>query len=275
MTRTQLSRRLTRAENALGQTVELLSVIDHTAALGDVGALATELAAAFRQRIEYYREWYKLSEREAIDRATKESAVPQERVLNSPPHELSWMDLESIAQSDHDRALQRWEEVKQAAREERRSGHRTARALEGVGSSCWDRAQFLAVLSELSEAWRPRNAQEQHLVDQLAQWQMLMEEWQNTLIIYTNSPCSGGRRAGKEARCADPPRLSDIEAVEQAGVMVERMQRLYLKTLRALQDQRRIRPLVIIRRAAQVNIGHQQVNVAGTNEVLDTGGAGR
>jgi hypothetical protein len=43
--------------------------------------------------------------------------------------------------------------------------------------------------------------------------------------------------------------------------MVERCHRIYLRTLKALQDLRRRTP-VIVRRAAQVNIGQQQVNVA-------------
>ena len=272
MTRTRMSRRLTNAENALGQTVEIVPAVDPTAAIGDVGALATELAAAFRQRIEQYRAWYKLSEQEAIGRATRESQVPEERLLNCPPHELSWQQLESLTQSDPDRGNQRWEEVKQAAREERRSGHRAARVMEGPDTSCWGRAQFLALRAELSEGWRPRNAQEQHLVDQLAQWQTLMEEWQDTLTIYTKYPSSGGKRTSKGAHFFEPPRLSDVEAVEQAAVMVERMQRLYLKALRALQDQRRIGPPVIIRRAAQVNIGQQQVNVAGVSAAPNTRG---
>src|SRR5260370_25261131 len=84
MTRTRLSRRLTRAEDAKGQFVEPLPIVDHAAVIGDADALATELAAAFRQKIEHYREWYKLSEQEAIDRITSKSSVPRERVLNGP-----------------------------------------------------------------------------------------------------------------------------------------------------------------------------------------------
>jgi hypothetical protein len=251
--------------------VEPLPIVDHAAAIGDADALATELAAAFRQRIEQYREWYKLSEREATDRATGESSARKQRVLNCPPAELSWQDLESLAQIDPDRAQQRWEEVKQAAREELRSGHRAARFIEGRDNSCWDRARFLALRAELSEAWRPRNAQEQHLVDQLAQWQALLEEWQEALIIYMKLPCGSGRRACKGARSPEPPRVSDVEAVEGAGVMVERLQRLYLRARQALQDQRRIGPRMDIRRAAQVTIGHQQVNGVGASDVLDTG----
>src|SRR5262249_48556956 len=151
-----------------------------------------------------------------------------------------------------------WEEVKHAAREERRSGHPAARALEGAGSSCWRRAQFLAVRAELSEAWRPRNAQEQHLIDQMAQWQAVMEFWQDTFTIFT---ALVARRKGEKNRGGppwEPPRIADAEALEGAVRMVERFQRLYLRSLRVLQDQRRIGPPVIVRRAAQVNIAQQQ-----------------
>jgi hypothetical protein len=44
--------------------------------------------------------------------------------------------------------------------------------------------------------------------------------------------------------------------------MVQRYHTLYLRTLKALQDLRR-RPAVVVRRAGQVNIAQQQVNVAG------------
>jgi hypothetical protein len=43
--------------------------------------------------------------------------------------------------------------------------------------------------------------------------------------------------------------------------MVERCHRLYVRTLRALQDLRRLEP-VVVRRAGQVNVAHQQINVA-------------
>ena len=37
---------------------------------------------------------------------------------------------------------------------------------------------------------------------------------------------------------------------------------MYVRTVRALQDMRRKAPRVIVRRAAQVNVAQQQVNVA-------------
>jgi hypothetical protein len=45
--------------------------------------------------------------------------------------------------------------------------------------------------------------------------------------------------------------------------MVERFHGLYLRTMRALQDRRRLGPAVIVRRAGQVNIAQQQINVSG------------
>ena len=42
--------------------------------------------------------------------------------------------------------------------------------------------------------------------------------------------------------------------------MVDRFNRLFLRTLRALRDLRRYAPTVMIQDAGQVNIGQQQVN---------------
>jgi hypothetical protein len=49
-------------------------------------------------------------------------------------------------------------------------------------------------------------------------------------------------------------RLSESEALEGAARKVELLQRLYLRTLKALQDQRRPRPAVAVRHAEQVNV---------------------
>jgi hypothetical protein len=45
--------------------------------------------------------------------------------------------------------------------------------------------------------------------------------------------------------------------------MVDRFNRIFLRTLRALRDLRRYTPAVIVQNAGQVNIGEQQVNVTG------------
>jgi len=43
--------------------------------------------------------------------------------------------------------------------------------------------------------------------------------------------------------------------------MVERLHGMFLRTLKVLQDMRRASPRVVVRRAGQVNVAQQQVNV--------------
>ena len=49
--------------------------------------------------------------------------------------------------------------------------------------------------------------------------------------------------------------------------MMERFHKLFLRTLRALQDLRRHSPPVIVQNAGQVNVGSRQVNVAQAADV--------
>jgi hypothetical protein len=59
-----------------------------------------------------------------------------------------------------------------------------------------------------------------------------------------------------------PPRVSEHQALEQAGAMIDRFNRIMLRTLRALRDLRRYGPTVFVRNAGQVNVGGPQLNVA-------------
>jgi hypothetical protein len=229
---------------------------------GEAGEVAAEVGAAFGRLVQSYRQQFGLSPEEARARAYQPLAGEVERVCHSPPRDVNWFDLEAVARQDHGRALQLWEEVKQAAREEVNSGHRAARALEGGTGRCWDRARFLAVRAQLTEAWRPRDAQEQHLVDQLAQWQTLLWEWQEALGRWAQLLNNGCEAALRSGTAWEAPRLSDAEALERALAKVERLHRLYLRTLQALQARRRLGS-VIVHRAGQVCLAQQQVNVHG------------
>jgi hypothetical protein len=261
MSRARLSHRLTRAEVAAGHTVVQLAPLEPIAARSDAGELAAEITASFRRTVDNYREVYKLSVQEAVDRAEERLPEYEERVLKSPPNELDWHDLRALSERDPDLALRRWEEVKQAAQDERRSGHRAARVVARDGGSCWERAQFIALHTELTEAWQPRDGQEEQLIDQMAQFQTLMERWQETLTSYTTAVGRKRRRAEREEPAEGPPRVTQAEAVQGAAAMVELMHNLYLRSLRALQNRRRANPPVIVRRAGQVNVAAQQVNI--------------
>jgi len=233
----------------------------------DAPVLAAALARAFGALVDSYRQHFGLSPEEARQRAAEAPEEYRRRILDGPADQVGWCELDTLAREDPALALQRWEQVKEAAREEVRGGHRAAGALQGLvdgyDGTCWSRAQFLGLRAELVAAWRPRDGMELQLIDQLAQWQTLLWGWQSTLTAYTMLFSTGARRRTSEESYCDPPRLSDAEAAEQAAEKVERCHRMYLRTLRALQDQRRLGPPVIVRRAGQVNIGQQQVNVSG------------
>jgi hypothetical protein len=255
MTRARLRQRLVSVERA----VIPAAPPPCAAPASEVGDLAGEMAAAFGEMVRLYREWYALTPEEARARA---SACPPEhldRVLTGPPDQVSWSGLEAVAGQDPAQALRRWEEVKQAARAEIRNGHRAASAIEDGGDP-WERARFLAVRAELIDAWQPRNAVEQLLVDQLAQWQALLWRWQEALTTWTNCATYRPRRA-KKGQPYEAMRISEAEALGGAAGKVERLHRLYLRTLKALQEGRRGQPPVVVRRAGQVNIAHQQVNL--------------
>jgi hypothetical protein len=227
----------------------------------DAREVAAELAASFGRLRESYLNCYTLTPQEATAEVTAGRPHRLAQVLEGPPEQVDWSHLEALAERDPVEALRRWEAIKEAARSELRTGHRAARALEPGGGSCWERAGFLAIRAELTEAWQPRNALEQQLLDQMAHLQTLLERWQQILVVRTRVSVMP-RPAGAGESHYQTPRLSDAEALAEAAGMVERLHRLYLRTLRALQDQRRLQPPVVVRRAAQVNVAHQQINLA-------------
>jgi hypothetical protein len=64
-----------------------------------------------------------------------------------------------------------------------------------------------------------------------------------------------------------PPRVSEAEAIDQAAAMMDRFNRIFLRTLRALRDLRRYSPAtVVVQNAGQVNVGSQQLNMAAAKQ---------
>jgi hypothetical protein len=255
----RIRRRLARVEDALPGPPPGSTAAPPAA---DAQPLAREIAAAFGRLAEGYRRHYGLSPEEARQRALAATADDAQRILDAPAEQVEWLDLDTLDRIDPALALERWEEVKRAAREEANTGHRAAQAVEGDFSRCWTRARFLALRAELIESIHPRCAVEAHLIDQLAQWQTLLWLWQENLAACTALAAQVGGTRASAANRRGPPLLSEVEATEQAARLVERCHRLYLRTLRALQDQRRAGP-VLVRHARQVNVAGQQINVTG------------
>jgi hypothetical protein len=231
------------------------------AAAGEAGVLAGELAKSFARMVGSYERHFKLSREEAVRQATEPPADEFQRALNGPPDQVGWFDLHLITRADPALALARWEEIKRAALEELRTGHRAAAAAETVNENAWQRARFLALREELSAGWGPRNGVERQLVDTMAQAQAGYLVWLEHLTIRTNLESITNDRRHREEGKWGPPRVSDAEALEQAAAMMDRFNKLFLRTLRALCDLRRLAKPLIVQKGGQMNVAQQQVNL--------------
>lgn len=235
--------------------------IASTSQPNEAGALAGEMGKSFGQMVKIYEEHFSLTREEAIRRTIEAPADGGHQSLDGPPDQVNWFDLHSIARTDPDRATARWEEIKREALEEVRSGHRAAKAVETVNDSAWQRAQFLALRKELAADWQPRNGIERQLIDTMAQAQVGYLSWLQIVTIRGSLESVTNDRLHKEEGKWGPPRQRDADALEQAAAMMDRFNRIFLRTLRALCDMRRHSNPVIVQKGGQMNVAQQQVNL--------------
>jgi hypothetical protein len=242
--------------------------------------LAREMVDGLRELVSSYEGEEGLTTPEALGRVREDQRDTDQGMLQCAPWQVHWSDLEGLQERDPAKFRERWEEIKQAAREELRSGHRASLAVEVSGATPWDRARFLAVRRELTEGWQPRNGAEQHLVDQLAQAQAAYEFWLEKLMPKATREARLEVRVeearehawrGRGLEPAPPATVCEhskqvgptgFEIVEQAAAMVDRFQRIYLRTVRVLHDLRKGPQPIFVQNAGQVNVGNQQVNMA-------------
>jgi hypothetical protein len=85
--------------------------------------------------------------------------------------------LGALGSTDPEAATRRWDEIKGAAMDELRSGHRAAKAVQEGLDGPWQLAQFLAIRSSLIEEWQPRGGTELLLIDTLAQSFTQQHRW--------------------------------------------------------------------------------------------------
>ena len=232
-----------------------------TSADAEVGVLARETARSYGQMLDFYKRSYKLSHEQALEKMREDNPSYLESILTRPPDQLSWLDLDHVADRSPEKALELWEQVKEAAREELRTGHRMVRAVSVRGDYCWPRVQFLALREELLEGWKPTNAVERQLVEVLAQAETAYLEWLESLTTFTSLRCNQEPPGRNDDGTWRPERITIAEATDQAAAMVDRFHRLMMRTLRTLRDLRRYAPKVVVQNAEQVNVGDQQVNV--------------
>jgi hypothetical protein len=230
----------------------------------EIGGLARELGRAYRQMVEHYQREWKLApvDADAKARGVDEPSPAWDRTLalERPADEVHWFDLQRLAEHDPEAVTIAWNRIKAAAREDLASGHRTAEALEWRGNP-WDRARFLALRDAFRADWQPRGGIETALVDTLAQNFTAYLYWTARLTIQAQSEGQVEDYKLRQDGYWQPPRIGVSEAIAESARMAEQAHRLFLRTLRALQDLRRL-PGVYVTSAGQVNVASRQVNLA-------------
>jgi hypothetical protein len=222
--------------------------------------LARELIQAFEEELHKYRR-IREREQEWPDPAQPPPDRQLEAIRSKPAEKVDFFDLERLARVDPAEAASRWQQVKEAARHDVASGEHAARALEFMGGSAWERACFLSLRDQLHVAWRPSNALEALLLDEMAQYELTRRKWIGIVSMRSQEPAT---LLSHERRCKrdESRRQTSAEATLEAMRMVERLQRLYHNALRMLLSLRRGKPQVVVRKAAQVNLAAgPQVNV--------------
>ena len=232
----------------------------------EAGSLAREMAHAHHQMLTFYTRDLGLSNEEALARASGGADI--ERAETTPADQLDWWTLSDIAQVDPERARALWERALDEARDELMSGHRSAKAMEAHGG-LWQRAQFLAILQAFIDAWEPRGGIEAALIDSLAQAFTSQLFWQARLTVLSSTEAERQDREIKQRGEWEPPTVDAAAAIDQAAAMVDRFNRLFARTLRALRDLRRYTPQVVVQNVGQMNLARAQVNVARAEPPLD------
>jgi hypothetical protein len=226
--------------------------------VSEVVPLAQEMHAALAELVKEYKRRLSLSTQQAVDKATQALPGEEDRIRNTLPERLTWLNLHLLTERDPQLAAQRWEEVKLAARQELRSGHRMARGFHD--SRPWERAQFLALRDELAREWRPRNGIERQLIETMAQaqtgWIFWLNVMHNWLVIGAEESGPGCTTVTGHAT----PRLTTAEAIDRAGAMADRFNKIFLRTLRTYRDLRRQGPAVLVQNVGQVKVNGRPAN---------------
>lgn len=233
----------------------------------EVDTIASELAAAYRRMAAFYRDDLELTGADADARARGADATPEEaaadlaRITDAPPDQVSWFELTRLTERSPEELSRAWQRIKTAARDELASGHRTAAALEWQGNP-WDRARFLAIRDSFRGDGPPHTGIEAALIDSAAEaFNAYLEQTEHLTRMVSVDMKHEEDRSSRYGEW-QPQRLSYAEAIDRAARMAEQAHARFLRTVKTLHEVRRMAAHIYVGHAGQVNLGHQQVNIA-------------
>lgn len=197
--------------------------------------------------------------------------VNVEYLVNQRARGVTYADLAVLQREAPAQAAAVWQRLQFTASSELALGQDAARAVEDQHSRPWERARFLALREALVAEWQPRGMTEQLLIDNLTQatvmrarFLALAHHYEEPAEVYEEpqedeTPRVAWERAASELRerALQPPRLTQVEAIDRAMQMAERFDRMAVRAIRALRDLRR-QTVFIQNTGGQVNVAEQQ-----------------
>lgn len=241
-------------------------------------SILRELHRALVRHIIFYTkpEGGGLTMEEAIKQATELMEGPEEEdyckmVTSMSVSSISWLSLDRLFRYDPKAAQELWEEIKEQAELDFKSGHFAAQIFESAEwqQDPWKRAHFIAVRDSFIEQFKPQGGIDFSMIDMLAVTFTLWMHW--TQVHMQRSTTEAAAQLSKtekeyiekyEGRWVSP-RVSEQEATEHAAQMADRWRRAYQATVRQMRDWRRYNAPVTINNPRQVNIaadGGKQIN---------------
>jgi hypothetical protein len=237
-----------------------LKEIEHSnqVSSSDTESLARRIAEAYVQAVRAETEGRTTS-------GIRQARQDREELLRATPDSIGWHELGYAENQSPGASAEIWGRIRQAAHAELENGHRAADIVASALSP-WVRAQFLALRESFIGDWQPKGSIEMRLIDQMAQIYTQYEFWMQMAVQRSAVECqletSHIKKKGKWVALT----IDGNAEMEQAAMMADRFNRLFLRTVRALRDLRRYYPPVIVQNAGQVNVGGQQVNITQAKE---------
>lgn len=246
------------------------------------------LSRHFGRQMAYWRsdEGGALSEEEALKRTygrgfdELDAVQTLNKLLTESKEKIDFAQLMRLHRDSPAVAENLWEMIKREAKNEFESGHLAGESMEAVESmqDAWNRARFLGVRESFCREWQPRGGIELAMIDMMVQTWLQFQHWvQESVKRSVTDPREEDhqyRKWKKHYKAVetgqvreghwDVQTVSEQSAIEHAGQMADRWQRMHLRAVRSLRDWRRHNPPVTINNPQQVNIageGGQQINL--------------
>lgn len=239
--------------------------IPYEPTVADIERLQAHLSHAATKALELFRKDECLTKDE-LTAIVKELPYDAERyrnqIRNTPPEELKLADFGVLSMFDPEAGAFELRRFRQLARSEIQNGTAAAKALYGIsGGSFWEAETFKELLSHIEVNWKPQTGLEQILLQNFAQACVMQQRWTLKLSTMGADLCNRERVEKEHLDGWLPPRVTELQAMDQAAAMIERFNRMALINIRTLKDLRRSGPTYHIDKA---NIANQQIVVDGT-----------